>query len=344
MVRLQCGHRPLAELLRFLMLYFEDFAVGRTEPYGVLTIDEAEMLAFAREFDPQPMHLDRQSEQARLMGGLLASGWFTVSANMRLMVDGFLGQSSSMAGPGVSSVRWAKPVRAGDVLDGRFTILDRKASRSKPDRGFVRFLLTLTNRADELVFEQDCLVMFGRREPARDAEETASAIARPIPGDLPPMPTHESLGPIDDIPVGAVVRWGDHHFSEEAIIRFGKRFDPQAFHTSRAGGEASHFGGLVASGWHSAAAWLRTVIDRWAVLEAAGPVPARGPGFGLKDVVWFKPVYARDTLTYYSKVLEARRSASKPGWGILTQHNYAYNQRGELALAFVGSALWGARS
>lgn len=325
------------------MLFFEDFTVGRTERYGTLTIDAAEMLAFAREFDPQPMHLDGASEQARSMGGLLASGWFTVAANMRLMVDGFLGNSSSMAGPGVSSVRWVKPVRAGDVLSGHYTILDRKVSRSKPDRGFVRFLLTLHNRADELVFEQDCLVMFGLREPASPSGD-GSAIARPEREVLPQEPTHESLGPIEDIPTGAIIRWGEHLFTEEAIIRFGRRFDPQAFHISREAGEASHFGGLVASGWHSAAVWLRTVVDRWQVLETTAPLPARGPGFGIKDVVWHHPVYAGDTLTYFSRVLDARISASKPGWGILTQRNYAYNQRGDLTLAFTGTALWGARS
>lgn len=324
------------------MLFFEDFVVGCTEPYGVLTIDENEMLAFAREFDPQPMHLDGASEQARMMGGLLASGWFTVSANMRLMVDSFLARSSSMAGPGVSSVRWVKPVRAGDTLDGRFTILDRKASRTKPDRGFVRFLLTLHDRAGELAFEQDCLVMFGLREPAAP-QKAGSEIERPAQEHLPQTPTHEFFGPIEDIPPGAVVRWGDHTFTEEAIIRFGTRFDPQAYHISREAGEASHFGGLVASGWHSASAWLRTVIDHWNAIGAATQLPARGPGFGLKDIVWFKPVYADDTLTYYSKVVEARLSASKPGWGILTQRNYAYNQRGDLVLAFSGTSLWGSR-
>ncbi|HRE20048.1 MAG TPA: MaoC/PaaZ C-terminal domain-containing protein [Rhabdaerophilum sp.] len=323
------------------MLFFEDFVVGHTEPYGVLSVDENEMLAFAREFDPQPMHLDGSSEQARMMGGLLASGWFTVSANMRLMVDSLLARSSSMAGPGVSSVRWVKPVRAGDVLTGTFTILDRKASRTKLDRGFVRFLLTLHNRTGELAFEQDCLVMFGRRAPA-PVQEGDSAISRPAAEFLPQTSTQEFFGPIEDIPPGAVVRWGDHTFTEEAIVRFGTRFDPQTYHIDRAAGEASHFGGLVASGWHSASAWLRTVIDRWNAIGATTRLPARGPGFGLKDIVWLKPVYAGDVLTYYSKVLDARLSASKPGWGILTQRNYAYNQHGDLVLAFTGTSLWGA--
>lgn len=326
------------------MRFFEDFPVGHSEIYGPLIIDEAEMLAFAREFDPQPMHLDAGSEQARSMGGRLASGWFTAAANMRLMVDAFLGKSSSMAGPGVASLRWPKPVHAGDILNGRYRVLDRRASRSKPDRGLVRFLLTLETPAGETAFEQDCIVMFGRLDPAAESIGNKSTIPPRTPEDLPQQPTHDRLGPIEDIPAGAVVRWGEHHFTEEAIIRFGQRFDPQAFHVSRAAGEASHFGGLVASGWHSGSAWLRTVIDRWAALDAVAPLPARGPGFGLKDVVWHHPVYAGDTLTYFSKVLEARTSASKPGWGILTQRNYGYNQRGELALAFTGIALWGSRT
>ncbi len=103
------------------MRYFEDFEVGSSEPYGSLTIREDEMLAFAAEFDPQPMHLDPHSEQARRMGGLIASGWYTCSANMRLMADHFILGSAGMGSPGVSSLRWAAPVRAGDHLTGGCT-------------------------------------------------------------------------------------------------------------------------------------------------------------------------------------------------------------------------------
>ncbi len=324
------------------MRYFEDFEVGSSEAYGSITIREDEMLAFAAEFDPQPMHLDASSEQARRMGGVIASGWYTCSANMRLMADHFILDSAGMGSPGVSNLKWARPVRAGDRLTGQMHILDRKPSSSKPDRGFVQYRFDLHNQDGELVLEQTNLIMMGRREPGAAGPATTT-IARPPAESFLPEANVARFGPVEEIRPGMIVRFGSYDFTPERMLRFARRYDPQEFHLSEEAGRNSHFGGLSASGWHTASAWMGTVIRFWQDREKEAPLPRRGPGFGFTDLHWIRPVLAGDCLTYYARILEARPSQSKPGWGIVTQRNYAINQDGIPVFAFTGAVLWGTR-
>lgn len=326
------------------MRYFEDFEVGTSEAYGTVRVDEAGMLAFAREFDPQPMHLDGASEQATRVGGLIASGWLTSALNMRMMADHFILQSAGLGSPGVSSLKWLMPVRSGDTLTGRMSVLAKRVSASKPDRGFVDFRFELMNQSGQRVLEQENLIMFALRIPGTAGGEAASFIPRPVQEVFESDGKVAALGYVEDIVPGTIRKFGTHTFTPSDMIHFAERFDPQPFHLSEAAGKATHFGGLAASGWHTSAAWMRTVIDFWQAREAEGPLPKRGPGFGFTDLVWKKPVLAGDSLTYFARILEARRSASKPGWGIVTQRNYALNQHGVPVFAFTGAVLWEART
>ena len=326
------------------MRYFEDFDVGTSEAYGTTRVDEAAMLDFAREFDPQPMHLDAASDQARRVGGIIASGWLTCALNMRMIADHFLLKSAGLGSPGVSSVKWLFPVRAGDTLTGQMRIEGKRVSASKPDRGFVDFRFELVNQSGQRVLEQVNLIMFTLRNPGTPRSEAALTIPRPAEEAFTSEATAGAAGFVEDIIVGSVRKFGTYTFTPETMIHFAKRFDPQPFHLSEAAGKATHFGGLSASGWHTSAAWMRTVIDFWQAREAEGPLPKRGPGFGFSDLIWKKPVLAGDSLTYFAQILDARRSASKPGWGIVTQRNYALNQHGVPVFAFTGAVLWEARS
>ena len=322
--------------------YFEDFIPGVQEDYGSVTVSDAAIIEFAREFDPQPMHLDATSAQAKEVGGLIASGWHTCSLNMRMMADHFILKSAGMGSPGVSNVKWLSPVRPGDTLTGVMEVRDKRASASKPDRGFIDFHFELKNQHGKPVLEQTNLVMYGRREPGV-AEKAASSIARPVEETFIGEPTADRLGYIEDVIPGTVLKFGTYDFEAPTMIRFAKRFDPQAFHLDEAIGKASHFGGLSASGWHTASAWMRVIIDYWAAREAEAPLPKRGMGFGFDDLQWKRPVLAGDRLTYYGRILSARKSSSLPGWGILTQRSHAVNQHGVVVFAFTTTALWQAR-
>ena len=143
--------------------YFEDFTVGEVIDLGERTISKDSIVAFAREFDPQPFHLDDAAARATIYGGLLASGWHTASLMMRMLYDNLIRHTVSLGSPGVDELRWLKPVRPGDTLSLRMTILECLPSRSKPDRGIVRSLMELRNQHGDVVVTMRGLSLLGRR-------------------------------------------------------------------------------------------------------------------------------------------------------------------------------------
>lgn len=131
--------------------YFEDFEVGRTIAVGQRSVTEEEIIAFAKQFDPQPFHLDKEAAAKSIYGGVIASGWHTCSMMMRMMVDSIVSSASSLGSPGLEEVRWLKPVRGGDTLTVSTTVLESKPSTSKPDRGVVLTVWEARNQNGELV-------------------------------------------------------------------------------------------------------------------------------------------------------------------------------------------------
>ncbi|HEY1260707.1 MAG TPA: MaoC family dehydratase [Stellaceae bacterium] len=130
---------------------FEDYLPGGVYEYGAIALDEAEIVDFATHYDPQPIHIDREAAADGPFGGLIASGWQTVTVMMRLLVGGFLPVAASLGSPGIDELRWLRPVRPGDVLRIRVTILEATRSRSRPDRGMVRTSVEVLNQNDEIV-------------------------------------------------------------------------------------------------------------------------------------------------------------------------------------------------
>ncbi|MFH0821428.1 MAG: MaoC family dehydratase [Pseudomonadota bacterium] len=131
--------------------YFEDYLPGAVHEFGSITIGEAEIIEFALRFDPQPFHIDPEAARQSAFGGLIASGWHTVSLTMRLLVDHYVSKPASLGSPGVDEVRWRKPVRPGDTLSVRVTILESKLSRSKPGQGSIRSNIEVLNQHREVV-------------------------------------------------------------------------------------------------------------------------------------------------------------------------------------------------
>lgn len=143
--------------------YFEDFYAGQEIDLGTRTVTEEEIIAFAKQFDPQPFHVDPVAAAASIYGGVIASGWHTCSMMMRMVVDGFMCSASSLGSPGLDNVRWLAPVRPGDTLSVRYLTKQVKESRSKPDRGVVWSKWTATNQRGEQVCIVEGMGMFGRR-------------------------------------------------------------------------------------------------------------------------------------------------------------------------------------
>jgi len=150
-------------MMTTIQYYFEDAQVGDLLELGSRTVTEAEILAFARDFDPQPFHIDPEAAAQSIFGGIIASGWHTCALTMRLMVDSFLSRAASLGSPGVELIRWLRPVRPGDTITARIVLLDVRASQSKPDRGAVRMRTEVTNQAGELVMTMESTGLVGRR-------------------------------------------------------------------------------------------------------------------------------------------------------------------------------------
>ncbi|AGH84511.1 MaoC family dehydratase [Ralstonia nicotianae] len=146
--------------------YFDDFQVGQTMEMGTYAVTEDEILTFARQYDPQPFHVDPEAARRSIYGGLISSGWMTCAVMMRLMVQNFLSKSSSMGSPGVDEIRWLRPVYPGDTLSVSSTCLEVRPSQSKPDRGVAINRWEARNQHGELVCTLVGMGLFGRRPAA----------------------------------------------------------------------------------------------------------------------------------------------------------------------------------
>lgn len=131
--------------------YFEDYAVGDIFEFGDRLVTADEIVAFASEYDPQPFHLDDAAGRLTHFGGLVASGWQTAGFMMRMLVDNMLSPETSLGSPGLDELRWVRPVRPGDRLRVRATVLETKRSRSRPEMGTFRQLTEVLNHKDEVV-------------------------------------------------------------------------------------------------------------------------------------------------------------------------------------------------
>ncbi len=131
--------------------YFEDYLLGTTYECGAISVDEASIINFAKEFDPQPFHVDPVAAASGPFGGLIASGWHTAALTIRLLVENYLSAEASLGGPGADEIRWPYPVRPGDTLRVRATVVESRRSLSKPDRVIIKTLAETANQDGQTV-------------------------------------------------------------------------------------------------------------------------------------------------------------------------------------------------
>jgi len=155
--------------------YWEDFPVGQVREFGRVTMTTEEIVAFARQFDPQAFHLSEEGGRNSLFGGLCASGWHTCALAMRMMCDAYLLESASLGSPGLENIRWLKPVRPGDTLHVRTVVLEARPLDSKPGVGLVRTRWEMLNQNNEEVMQMEGYGMFQRRDPAPTGNPDPSA-------------------------------------------------------------------------------------------------------------------------------------------------------------------------
>ncbi|MDR5757432.1 MaoC family dehydratase [Caballeronia sp. LZ035] len=148
---------------------YEDFDIGSAVVLSAHTFTREEIVGFAERYDAQPFHLNEAAGEASHFGGLVASGWNTCAAMMGILVRDMVGDSTSMGSPGLDNIRWLKPVRVGDTVRLTVRVLDKRVSKSKPDRGIVQTRWEAHNQHGDLVLTVDSAALFGLRQPATGA-------------------------------------------------------------------------------------------------------------------------------------------------------------------------------
>ncbi len=329
------------------LLHHEDLEVGKAYECGTKTVSKEEILAFGRAYDPQPIHVDEEAAKHTLVGGLCASGWHTCTMMMRLVADGVLNRVASLGSPGVDEGRWMVPVRPGDVVSCRYTVLEKRDLASRPDVGMSKVLVELFNQKGETAANWRTNQLVRRRHPGPAAAahkrprqpiaslwDDPSAKASPLRPDLY----------FEDRQVGELTDMGRHTFTKDDIIAFAREFDPQPFHLDETAARASLFGALCASGWHTAAHAVRgnitSRLEGNAQARAQGvKLAAYGPSPGFRGLSWPKPVYVGDTLEYRGRLAQKIDLKSRPERGIVATDIQARNQRGEIVFLVTSQIL-----
>jgi acyl dehydratase len=145
------------------LLYFEDVKVGDTERFGRYEVTREEIIEYARQFDPQPFHLDEEAAKASPFGGLIASGWHTGAMLIRMLNDHSIPRAATSGALGFDDLKWVKPVRPGDILSVETRVLDKAESRSRPEIGVVKVESRVLNQAGELKMSLVSIVLYRRR-------------------------------------------------------------------------------------------------------------------------------------------------------------------------------------
>lgn len=317
--------------------------------FGAYEVTREEIIAFAGEFDPQPFHLDEEAANASLLKGLAASGWHTCSMAMRMTCDGYLNGAAGLGAPGIDEIRWLKPVRPGMTLGMVIRFVAARVSRSRPDTGLATLELDLHDEAGTILMTQRYTCMFARRSSDLPVDDPAAPqIARPAPLPDPPDANGADNASrfatwFDDVVIGARMALGAFEFRHDDMIRFARAYDPQPFHLSDEAAAKTHFGRLAASGWHTAAAYMKCYVatrDRLrAEARARGEILAStGPSPGIRDLRWLRPVFAGDVISYETKVID-KRPHRRPGWGVVTSRAHGTNQDGARVYEACGSVL-----
>jgi acyl dehydratase len=340
--------------------HFEDFKVGEVADLGSCTLTEAEILAYARKYDPQPFHTDPEAARRSIYGGLIASGWHTCALMMRLSVEGHRRVGAvGIGSPGIDSCRWLRPVRPGDTLRATTEVLEAWPSRSKPI-GFVRRRVDMTNQRGEVAMSLTGISMYARRDPEAPVGEAGpvprgsgpsgaggeTGSGRPEGGwrsepTQPPAAAEpsrpwpsEDLVHFEDLRVGDSLRFGRYEVTTEEVLEFARQFDPQPFHLDETAARGSIYGGLIASGWHTGAMFIRMVCDHMV------PRVATAGALGFDDLRWIAPVRPGDVLAVESVIRDTIASRSRPDRGTVKIESRVLDQRGEAVMSLVSLVIY----
>jgi len=334
------------------LIHLEDLEIGRPVAFGSLQVSKDDIISYARDFDPQPIHLDEEAAKNSIVGGLCASGFHSCALLMRMLAEDVLLQSTSLGSPGIDEVKWMRPVRPGDRLSGRLTCKSKREFSSRPGVGIAKQLIEMLNQKGEVVMSWDSNQLLRVRNSSTDVSADRTKAPRPKLQSLWEMDGPEpdrSTNFFEDRQVGEIYSLGSHHFTREDVLAFARQFDPQPFHLDDAAAAQSLFGRLSASGWHTTSIWIRQFVRFRQQIErdmvARGFTPAQyGPSPGFQNVTWLLPVYPEDTIEYRGRVDAKLDWRSRADRGLIETENQGRNQNGDIVFTIRGRILAERRS
>jgi acyl dehydratase len=331
------------------LLYHEDLQIGRPYISASKSVTPEEIIAFGRAWDPQPMHVDAEAAKATIAGGLCASGYHICVIMMRLVCDAVLNRVASLGSPGVDEVKWLKPLKPGDVVRCSYRIEEKRVLRSRPDVGASKVLVELIDAKDAVVANWVTNQFTRMRTPAGTDAQPAPPRAPQAALDLwrntpaGPLASKPDLF-FEDREVGEIFDLGQHEFSKDNIVAFAQAWDPQPFHLDETAAKASLFGALAASGWHTAALYIRSLVRTRQAASAAARVQGvalatYGPSPGFKNLSWPRPVLAGDKVQYRARLADKINLKSRPDRGLLILNSQGRNQKGEIVFGITSQIL-----
>jgi acyl dehydratase len=333
------------------LLHFEDVIVGQRVPFGRKQVTKEEIVAFARAYDPQLIHLDEEVAKRSIVGGLCASGFHSCAILMRMLADEVLNKATSLGSPGMDEVKWLKPVRPDDLLTARYTCTGKRVLGSRPHVGLAAVTFEMLNQAGDVVMVWMSNQLLAVRHPGAEVaavpspKQARTTEALVSLWDMPagPPPSTQSNF-FEDRVIGEFADLGSHTFTKPEIVAFAREYDPQPFHLDEEAAKSSLFGALCASSWHTAAHYIRLSVALRHGIEdkiraAGGAVAIYGPSPGFKNVRWLKPVYVGDTITYRNRTTQKIDLKSRPERGLVVTETQGRNQKGEIVFAINGQIL-----
>ena len=321
---------------------FDDLCVGERFPLAPTVMTAERILAFARDFDPQTLHLDPTVAAASPLGGVAASGWHSSALAMRLTFDSWLRQLGPPDAMAVEQTAWPRPARQDETVLGEGRILDTSPADAR--RGCVRVGIALREAAggDE-VMRAIWRLWFARSDgipPPERAEDVAP------PDRCRAVAPHLAMLTLDGAERDRPIHLGAGSAGAAEMVAFAREFDPQPIHVDPAAAARGRFGRLTASGWHIAALWMRCNVLARQRLLAGLPTDRRRQleqsaaiGLGFDDLTWPEPVFADSRLHAFITPLETRASRSRPGWGITRWRAEMRDDDDRLVLRFHPSLL-----
>jgi acyl dehydratase len=327
-------------------VHFEDLEIGRVVPFGRISVTKEDIVTFARAYDPQLMHLDEEAAKASFVGQLCASGFHSCAIFMRMLVDGLLRDRwATLGAPGIDESKWLKPLLPNQELSGRVVCTEKRLLGSRPEAGVATLTYEMLNQAGDVIMVWAGKMFFKVRNPGPKSESRGGSrtkLESLFDASGPePDPTRNFY---EDRHVGEIYELGSHTFTKDEIIAFAEKFDPQPFHLDEEAGRKSFLGGFCASGWHTAAIWIshfvayRQRIEQQ-IRDSGNPVARYGPSPGFRNLMWIKPVFPGDTITFRGRTAAKIDLKSRPDRGLLQTDSQGRNQRGEVVFNIRGQIL-----